>query len=201
MRRPVRIRWVGAPHPIFWLGLVTSAAGSSKTANSAIRSIVPSPSTSTVAGAPTIRPGRRSSSAERGVPGSPGSAEYVQSSAPSLPDRAKKEGVPRMAQTRSPVPSPSRSGVGWTSSPGRFSSPKWDSRRIAATGSRSGLHGRAGRAASQIGLPVDPSRRIKVSPFHSMKSALPGLNVTVSVTDENGMDSAPSKRFSSSVRW
>ena len=95
------------------------------------------------------------------------------------------------------VPSPLRSGVGWTSSPGRFRSPKWDSRRSAATGSRSGLHGRAGRAASQIGLPVDPSRRIKVSPFHSMKSALPGLNVTVSVTDENGMDSAPSKRLSS----
>ena len=36
------------------------------------------------------------------------------------------------------------------------------------------LHGRAGRAASQTGLPVDPSRRIRVSPFHSMKSALPG---------------------------
>ena len=93
------------------------------------------------------------------------------------------------------MPSPSRSGAGWTNSPGRLlvaemGQPPQRGDRVAL-----GLHGRSGRAASQIGLPVDPSRRIRVSPFHSMKSALPGVNMTASVTSENGMDSVPSKRF------
>ncbi len=107
-----------------------------------------------------------------------------------------------MAQTRSPVPSPSRSGAGSTSVPGGFWSPPCGSSRIQATALRFGSTPFTGRAASQIGLPVDPSRRIRVSPVHSMKSALPGRSGSAVTIEGNAIDSFPSKRLSSSVtRW
>ena len=84
--------------------------------------------------------------------------------------------------------------------PGRFRSPKRHSRPSAATGSRAEGQGLSGRAASQTGLPVDPSRRIRLVPFHSTRSALPAVNISASQTGENGMSSAPSKRLSESVR-
>ena len=91
------------------------------------------------------------------------------------------------------MPSPFKSGAGWTSSPGRIRSPiletaRSQSDRIAAAVPRR----RA--AVSQIGLPVDPSRRIRVSPVHSIKSALPGSARRRRL--ETGMDSPASKRLS-----
>ena len=57
------------------------------------------------------------------------------------------------------------------------------SRRIQANGSRPGAEVASGRAASQIAWPVAPSRRINVSPVHSMKSALPDFSTRASAAE------------------
>ena len=65
--------------------------------------------------------------------------------------------------------------AGRTSVLGRCGSPRSESRRIHATGSRFGSEVFTGRDASHIGLPDCPSRRMMVWPSYSIRSTFPGV--------------------------
>ena len=150
-------------------------------AKPATRSGVPSPSMSAMDGTPRTRPGGSSLSLGR-EPAIAWPARVRPEQRPILARERQERGVPLMAQTRSPcrrhrgraragpacrAVSRRRSGTaGAARRPGRGPAPR------AAPAAR---HPRSA-------CPVDPSRRIRVSPVHSMKSALPGVSTTASVT-------------------
>ncbi len=171
------------------------SAGNSWKISVATRSGVPSRSRSATPGGWMMVTGLRCGSmgpggfgsSSRDFAGPSSSGVCSQSTEPSRPDTARNVVMFGETRIRSALLSPSRSDAGWTSVSCR---PYSRIARRRAAPSFLIVRGRSGRKASQMGLPVTPSRRTIVWSVSSIRSALPGVTSTAKVNAANGMASS-----------